>query len=1086
MSHYFAEFEPRRDRGASGWQQGTAHFRAFAITLCVILLGGFMGLNLLKSAINNELPSRIIAEVNQRLADTGFVFDLKDAQWTEGQGLSLVGVRFANRKTGQIILNCEDVFAQSDFQLTDAFDGMPNIDRLTLDGLKVTCQMHSSSKWNLQVLAEALQSKPSSVSIDCPIEILDSEVSIDTGPLGLKDVLKFSELQCVHSRPMGVTGVHSIVGSVRSDVTERLDFKLRVDQASGIWSVTSEASRVEINDRLTRRLSRIIRQHANSLSSLESLRGQIAFNMAATGRLGDWQSTIFEIAGRSWGLQCLDRGLPHPLHDGSFEFRIDNKQASVPSIKIENARAGLGYGSGSLNFAMVDPLGTPRWRLKGRVEKFELTERILPWIKPEMQKVWHQYQPGGEVDAEFVLENIDGVLRKNITAKIHNGAFSWYRFPYPLSQCNGRVSWLDDQMRFELTAIEAQQTIEMKGLIENPGPQWTGWLEGKCDGQIPINEKMLQAFDAKPDLARTLRKFNANGHIKGTGRITRSTPTEDVHRAFDIELLQATIRHENFRYPIYNVGGLIRVGDHQTEFLSLKGQNNNGQIACDGEWNQADGLRLHFLANHVLLNDELRMALPVHLQKTWAGLRPNGAIDQVDLDLHYPRNAAQPIVKAELEIESRDDRVSPVSINPIWFPYEMRQVTGLFRFEDRVINILNFSAQHDDTSLRANGVGFYDETRWQLRFSEMLVRNIDLDHDLRHALPSAIAMGADQINFTGDIGMRGELTLNGTMSHLSAGAETTSYVGTVDPQTPTANIDWKLEFGITRAAADIGLPLRNINGLLRLAGGYAGGKVECDGHLIVDSMMYQNMQVTSAVVPLSIDNAMIGVGESAKAYRNRTQRMPAMGNLFGGRFACNATVSLMAENAYALQASLVEGRLEQFASEMSMTQHDFSGLGSAKISLEGNGSGTHSLRGAGEITLKDAKIYQVPVIVALLNVLRIKEPDRTAFDQALIPFKVNGEHFVIKEMQLNGDAMSLIGEGTVDLDSNVDLDFYSLIGRNGFEIPVITELYKRGSQQFWWIKVNGTLDDPITEHEVLPGLNDTLKRLFPELSEADQ
>ena len=87
---------------------------------------------------------------------------------------------------------------------------------------------------------------------------------------------------------------------------------------------------------------------------------------------------------------------------------------------------------------------------------------------------------------------------------------------------------------------------------------------------------------------------------------------------------------------------------------------------------------------------------------------------------------------------------------------------------------------------------------------------------------------------------------------------------------------------------------------------------------------------------------------------------------------------------------------------------------------------------------------------------------------------------------LNGDAMSLIGEGTVDLDSNVDLDFYFLIGRNGFEIPVITELYKRGSQQFWWIKVNGTLDDPITEHEVLPGLNDTLKRLFPELTEADQ
>jgi hypothetical protein len=1082
VPNYFAEFEPSRDRGPSGWQHGTAHFRAFVITLCVILLGGFMGLNLLKTVIKNELPSRIIAEVNQRLASSGFVFDLEDAQWTEGQGLKLVGMRFADRNTGQIILDCDDAFAQSNFHLTDVLNGLPNIERLTLDGLKVKCHKHSDSRWNLQVLVEALQSEPSSLSIDCPIEILDSEVTLDARSFGIDEVFRFSELHCVHSRPMGVRGVHSVVGQIRSDVTERLDFQLRVDQTTGIWSVTCAANRVEINDRLTR----MIRRHATSLSNLETLRGQIAFNLAATGRLGDLPSTIFEIAGRSWDLQCLDRGLPHPLHDGSFEFRVDNKQASIPTIKIENARAGLGYGSASLNFAIVDPLGDSKWRLNGKVEKIELTERILPWIKPEMQKVWHEYQPGGKIDAEFALESVGGVITRDIRANIHDGSFSWYRFPYPLSQCNGRVSWIGDQMGFELTAIEAQQTIEMKGLIQNPGPHWTGWLEGNCNGQIPINEKMLQAFDTKPELARTLRKFNANGHIKGKGRLTRSSSDEQVHRAFDIELLQATIRHENFNYPIYNVGGLIRVGDQETEFLSLKGQNNNGQIACHGHWNHDDGLRLHFLANHVLLNDELRLALPVHLQNTWAGLRPNGAVDQVDLDLHYPRNAEQPIVKAQLEIANHDHRVSPVSMNPIWFPYELRQVAGSFRFEDRVLKIVDFSAQHDDTSIRANGVGYYDETRWQLRLSDMFVRNIDLDHDLRHALPSAIALGADQINFAGDIGMRGELTITGAMAQLSPSANASSYVGTVDPQTPSANIDWKLEFGITRAVADIGLPLRNINGLLRLAGGYAGDKVACDGHLIIDSMMYQNIQVTSAVIPLSLDNTTIGIGESAKAYRNRTQRMPAMGNLFGGRFACNATVDLRDENAYSLQATLVEGKLEQFASEMSMTQHDFSGLGSAEISLSGNASGTHSMRGKGKIALKNAKIYQVPVIVALLNVLRIKEPDRTAFDTAQIDFEVNGEHFDIGEIELNGDAMSLIGEGTVDLDSNIDLDFYSLIGRNGFKIPVITELYKRGSQQFWWIKVNGTLDDPITEHEVLPGLNDTLKRLFPELSEADQ
>ena len=126
------------------------------------------------------------------------------------------------------------------------------------------------------------------------------------------------------------------------------------------------------------------------------------------------------------------------------------------------------------------------------------------------------------------------------------------------------------------------------------------------------------------------------------------------------------------------------------------------------------------------------------------------------------------------------------------------------------------------------------------------------------------------------------------------------------------------------------------------------------------------------------------------------------------------------------------------------------------------------------------------MIVALFNVLRIKEPDRTAFDKATMSFAVRGENFDIKPIELNGDAISLIGEGTIDLDSNVDLNFYSLIGRNGFEIPIITDLYKAGSKQVWWIKVAGTLQDPVTEHEVLPGLNDSLKMLFPELAEADQ
>ncbi|MDG2012557.1 MAG: AsmA-like C-terminal region-containing protein, partial [Pirellulaceae bacterium] len=743
----------------------------------------------------------------------------------------------------------------------------------------------------------------------------------------------------------------------------------------------------------------------------------------------------------------------------------------------------LGYGNATGQAVIHDLFRQPQWRLQGQLTGLELTGRLLPWLKPELQRLWHQYQPGGVVDADFDIQMVDGKLTKSIKATIKEGSFSWYRFPFPMSQCNGFVEWIGDDLAVSLTAIEAQQAIAIRGEVKNPGPFWTGWLEGSCDGLLPINEKMFQAFDNKPELARTLRKFHATGHINGRGRIERWDGNADLQRDFNIQLMQATLRHENFDYPIYNVGGTIRVVNDLTEFRSFAGQNNIGQIQCEGAWTSRDGLQLSFLASNVLLNDELRLALPENLQKTWNGLRPTGTIDLIDLDMRYPGGHQAPIFSAKIDVTGQRDGVSSVSVNPIWFPYEMRQVTGSFGFKDQNVNINNFAAKHGDTHIRTNGNGRYDATSWNLRFSEMFVRDIELDDELRRALPASIAQAADQVGFSGNIGMRGALVLNGSFQPTP---QASAYVSARDPQMPSANLQWQLEFGITRAAVNVGLPLTDISGLMKLNGRYAAGKTECLGQLQVDSMMYHDIQVTSANIPFSIDNQKIGIGTKLRRNGEPVNDRPATGLLFGGRVQCDAEVSLQDLNSFIIDAQLVGGDVETFASEISLAQHDFSGDASAVISLKGNASGTHSLQGNGSITLQDAKIYEVPVIVALFNVLRIKEPDRTAFDKAKMTFAVRGENFDIKPIELNGDAISLIGEGTIDLDSNVDLNFYSLIGRNGIKIPIITELYKAGSKQVWWIKVAGTLQDPVTEHEVLPGLNDSLRMLFPELAEDDQ
>ena len=117
-----------------------------------------------------------------------------------------------------------------------------------------------------------------------------------------------------------------------------------------------------------------------------------------------------------------------------------------------------------------------------------------------------------------------------------------------------------NSLAIDLSAVEAQQLVKINGQLNEPGPNWHGWLEGRCDGNIPINEKLLQAFDhLDPKLARSLRKFRATGHVNGWARMERVPGAENYRKQFDIKLQQATIRHESFDYPIYNVNGSIVV-----------------------------------------------------------------------------------------------------------------------------------------------------------------------------------------------------------------------------------------------------------------------------------------------------------------------------------------------------------------------------------------------------------------------------------------------------------------------------------------------------------------------------------------------
>ena len=131
----------------------------------------------------------------------------------------------------------------------------------------------------------------------------------------------------------------------------------------------------------------------------------------------------------------------------------------------------------------------------------------------------------------------------------------------------------------------------------------------------------------------------------------------------------------------------------------------------------------------------------------------------------------------------------------------------------------------------------------------------------------------------------------------------------------------------------------------------------------------------------------------------------------------------------------------------------------------------------------DANIYELPLLVAMLKVLRNRTPDSTAFNRCDMQFAIQGEHIHFQQLNLLGDAVSLYGNGETDFNRKLDLVFYTLIGPADLPIPLWKTIAGHVSQQGLQLKVVGTLDDPKIERKALPAVNDMLEQLQTEIHE---
>jgi hypothetical protein len=174
---------------------------------------------------------------------------------------------------------------------------------------------------------------------------------------------------------------------------------------------------------------------------------------------------------------------------------------------------------------------------------------------------------------------------------------------------------------------------------------------------------------------------------------------------------------------------------------------------------------------------------------------------------------------------------------------------------------------------------------------------------------------------------------------------------------------------------------------------------------------------------------------------------------------------------------MADSDLAQFAKENVRGRQRLNGKVQANVELQGTGRSLHALRGGGSIRLRDADIYELPVMVALLKIINMREPDTTAFTRSDIDFRIQGEHVLLDRINFSGDAISLLGLGQMNFDRQINLTFHSIVGRTEHQVPILRSVLGEASQQIMQIRVEGTIDNPTTRSEAFPRVSQAIQRL---------
>jgi len=825
----------------------------------------------------------------------------------------------------------------------------------------------------------------------------------------------------------------------------------RVRPSDLTFEVTGTATAVSLSEQLWSLMpmawaERLPKEAATAVDVAHAVHGQVSVDFRAAGSLQDPAGVAVSAEGGLRAGHLEHASLPFPMTDITARFQLDRGGASCEAF---SARAGSTSIRGSGKLHGWDSAAD--FELLLEAERLHIGRHWEPLLPEEAAVHYRKLLPAGEVDVRAHVVRRAATIRPSVSVRCRNLSITHYRFPYRLDRTVGTVVLEGDRLTMHLTGQAGGHAVHVDGSFTSPGPAARGVVEVRGDG-MRLDDALIAAMPRRS--ADIVRSLHASGTFDFAFRHQRSPDMPDGHsNQLGIRLTDCRLAYALFPYPLSRVTGQVHMQDGHWTIRDCVGRNDTGTVRCSGELVPQPGddgeLTLTFTGSEVVLENELRDALPAGMQRIWDDLTPRGAID---LTAEVRHQVKARTTSVELQADPHGETVS---IEPAWFPYRIEKLGGHLHWHDGLLTFRDVRGAHDRTAVAAAGTcRFTPDGGWHVSFERLAADRFRVDHDLLHALPAGLHEAIASVRPQGLLSLDGSLDVYSTR-------------GAGQAANGPAAAAWDMRLDMEQGGLDAGFQVTNLHGGMRLAGRSNGTLWEASGDLLIDSAMWRGMQVRQIQGPLVMDSQGVRFGSFAAQPGQQARRLTAL--LAEGSLAIDGGVA--ADGGFRVLVGLEGASVERMVADLTGAATAYRGTLEGTLELAGSRAAQHSLAGRGHLQLQDADLYELPLIVALLKVLRVKAPDRTAFQSSVADFRIEGPHVYLDSVELAGDAVSLVGTGEIDFDSQVHLTFRSIMGDSQSQLPVMKRMLGGASGQFMLIHVDGTLAQPEMTSEAFPSLN---------------